>query len=190
MQLGENKFEAKLSFAERCQMLALRHAGMSIGAVAIAFNVNRRTVTHIHNERSPRYHNVRAHRDDLGEEAFLTKYLTEDVVERVKAAAMTTEAQATYAAMDKLPGSAKAGVPNPRATSNAGVSVHKGPNHGHSHRIQVAWVAEATPPGWYSKLLDVDGIDSTEWGGDPEAMSHLTSSTAMLWARKYLNENY
>lgn len=189
MQLKVGKFEAKLNMAERCQILALRMAGMSLGAIAVTFGVNRRTVTHIQNPASPRYRSVRDARDAMGTEAFKAKYITQELVDRVKAAALTPEAQDTYKATD----AAKNTHPNKRASRCAGITIHKGPHHTISHRIEIGWVEdmEGYPDGWYHKLLDTgEPTDAENWGGDPEAKSHHTSASALQYARNYLDENY
>lgn len=186
MHLGDNKFAAKLTFDERCQILALRLSNMSIGAIAVTFGVNRRTVTHVHKKTSPRYQNVRKLCEAMGEAAFMTKYITEDLVARVKAAADTPEAQETYIEQDKKPGSTKVGRPNRNANRHSGVTMYK------RNRIEVVWVEglEGYPDGWYTKLLDVSDVNATEPFGDPDSMTHLSSLTALNYGKAYLEENY
>lgn len=189
LKLGVGKFEAKLNMHERCQILALRMAGLSLGAIAVTFGVDRRTVTHIQNPASPRYKSVREMRDSMGAEAFKAKFITQEVVDRVKAAALTPEAQATYAETDN----AKSAHPNKRANRCSGITIHKGPHHAFSHRIEIGWVEklEGYPDGWYHKLLDTgEPTDAENWGGDPDAKSHHTSASALQFARNYLDENY
>lgn len=191
LTLGESRFAAKLTVNERCQVLALRIAGMSIGAVAVTFGVNRRTVTHICNDDSPRYHAIRKIRDTMGNDAFVTKFVTEDLVDRVKEAATKPEANESYAEHDALNPERK-GVPNKRATKCSGISMHKGPNHAFTHRVSVEWVEDRAgyADGWYSTLLDVEGEDASVPFGDPDQNSHLTSGTALAYAKNYCNENY
>jgi hypothetical protein len=189
LQLKVGKFEAKLNMHERCQILALRMAGMSLGAIAVTFGVNRRTVTHIQNPDSPRYRSVREARDAMGTDAFKAKYITQELVERVKAAALTAEAQDTYANTD----AAKNIHPNKRANRCAGITMHKGPHHAFTHRIEIGWVENEPgyPNGWYHKLLDTgEPTDAENWGGDPDVKSHHTSASALQYARNYLDENY
>lgn len=191
LRMGQNQFAAKLSFNERCQILALRLSNMSIGSIAVTFSINRRTVTHICNPESPRYHNVRAMLEKMGEKDFIHKYVDEDLLIRVRNAAQTEEAKSTYVVHEDRVATAQA-APNQRATANAGISVHKGPTHEHSHRIQIEWVEMSgdVPSGWYAKLLDVTGIDAENWLGDPDARTHVTSKSALAYARNYLDENY
>lgn len=192
MSLGSSKFEAKLSSTERCQILALRLSGMSIGAIAVTFGVNRRTVTHIHNESSPRYHSVRKIAETMGRDAFLAKFVTEDLIDRIRANAVRAEAQESGEKADKRRSTESNGVPNPRATRHAGITMHKGPGHEFTHRIEVLWVEgkEGYADGWYSKLLDSGTVDATEPFGDPDAKTHMTSATALAYAREYANANY
>lgn len=192
MSLGTGKFEAKLTGNERCQILALRMAGMSIGAIAVTFKVNRRTVTHIFNERSPRYHSVRKMRDDMGNDNFITRFVTQELLDRVRAAALLPEAQMSGEKYHEDKSAPKSGTPNARATRHSGVTIHASPLLKYSHRIEVGWVEnmEGYPDGWYSKLLDVSGVDAEEWFGDPDSNTHLTSATALAYARQYCNDNY
>lgn len=190
LHLGDNRFAAKLSFDERCQMLALKLSNMSIGAIAVAFGVNRRTVTHVYQPHSPRYQNVRKQLETMGRDAFLTRYIDEDLINRVKAAAETPEAQMSGNKYEQK--ESHSTTPNPRATKAAGISVHKGEGHGFTHRIEVVWVdnKEDYPDGWYAKLLDTNDVNSEEPVGDPSVSSHLTSQSALNYARAFLNENY
>lgn len=191
LTLGTSKFEAKLTVTQRCEILALRIAKMSVGAVAATFGVNRRTVTHIANEDSNKYQAVRNLRDQMGREAFVTKYVTEDLIDRVKAAAQTREAQESYTEYDQEQPT-RTGTANKRATKSSGITMHRGPNHAFTHRIEIGWVegAEGYEDGWYFKLLDVDGPEATEWSGTGNETDHLTSGVALVAARNYLNENY
>lgn len=191
LTLGESRFAAKLTQEERCQILALRLVGMSIGAVAVTFKVNRRTVTHIYNESSPRYHAVRKLRDEMGAERFINRFVTEDLIERVKEAANTPEAQESYSEHDAANPERK-GVANKRATKCSGITMHKGPDHLFTHRIEVKWIEGMTDyvDGWYALLLDTDKGDELHPFGDPDNNSHLTSCTALVYAKSYANENY
>lgn len=187
---GDNKFEAKLTFAQRCSMLALHLSNMSVASIAAVFHVNRRTVTHAVNPTSTRYRNVRAERDRLGEQLFITTYLTQDVIDRVTEAANSPEAKASYSEHDKTPGSVKEGRPNRLAKINSGINVYKGPNHAFTHRIEIVWVEDVAgyDNGWYSKLLDTDTPDAAI--GNPDEKSHMTSLSALQWAKRHLDSEY
>lgn len=189
LSVGESKFAAKLMVEERCQILALRLVNMSIGAIAATFKIDRRTVTHICKDSSPRYKQIRDIKQSMGEQAFISKYVTEDLLVRVTAAATTPEAQETWAEHDQKPA---AGTPNKQAHGKSGITPYKGPSHEHSHRIEVSWVEgkEGYPNGWYTLLLDTGTVDATEYLGDPEKGSHLTSLSALNYAKAYLDENY
>lgn len=190
MQLGESKFASKLTVHERCQVLALRKAGMSKGAIAITFGIDRRTVTHICNATGTRYRNVRDQAQSMGDSAFITKYVDDELMQRVKAAAETPEAKASDEKDAKKPGGSKLNVVNPRANGKAGVSMHKGAGHAFTHRVDVKWIEgkDGFPDGWYTDLLDTP--EAGDPIGNPDEHSHITSLSALTYAKAYLDENY
>lgn len=190
LTLGDSKFAPKLSAFERCQVLALRKSGMSKGAIAITFGIDRRTVTHICNPRGTRYRSVRNEADSLGDKAFILKYVTEDLMQRVRAAAATPEGQASDDVDRQTPGAAKVGRVNKHATGKSGISMHKGDGHTFTHRIDVKWVEgkDGFPDGWYADLLDTS--EAGQLLGNPDDNSHLTSLSALRYAKDYLDENY
>ena len=67
---SENKFGAKLDFTQRCEILALRHAGVTREVLADMYKVDRRTITHIYNPMSPHYKNVREQELRMGRDSF------------------------------------------------------------------------------------------------------------------------
>lgn len=77
------KFVSKLTFDQRCQILALDWIGMSRRVTAVAFGVARSTVAYICNPSSPHYRDVRKRFADLGRERFIAEYLTQDVISHV-----------------------------------------------------------------------------------------------------------
>jgi DNA invertase Pin-like site-specific DNA recombinase len=183
-------FEAKMSFAERCSILALFRKGVSVRMLAAAFGVNRRTVTHITNPESTRYKAVRDREKAMGTEEFIAEYYTEAAVRKINDAAGKPELnQATSEydanAGDRLTSASK------RATGNAGINTVKLAHHEFSHRIEVAWLEANTaedddgpfehPAGWYWR--DLDGEQADRWQGDPDTGTHTTSAKAFNHAK-------
>lgn len=141
------KFKPKLEFHERCAILALVRHGVRRDRTALAFGVDRRTVSHICNESSRHYRDVRKHMLELGKEAFIAKYLTEDAALKVRNLPPT-----------QTPGQAasRAGVSS-RANRMAGTHTIP-PADGlreYPHAVQIVWQdGGEAGPGWYYVLLD------------------------------------
>lgn len=191
--LRENNpsFEPKLNFAERCAVLALHRKNVSVRMLAAAFGVNRRTVNHIINPESSRYHSVRARERQIGTEAFIDEYTTEAIIKRVNEAASSPEMTQTNSEYDKQPRAERANVASKHATGSSGINTLKLPHHEYSHRVEVSWLDANTaeddngpfehPAGWYWR--DLDGDTPDRWNGDPESQTHLTSAKALQHAR-------
>lgn len=81
---GSGKFEPKLSFHERCQILGLIKIGVHRYVVAEMFGVSRPTVGYITRPNSPHYGKVRDEFNSLGREAFLKEYIDHDLLQRVE----------------------------------------------------------------------------------------------------------
>lgn len=186
-----SNFEAKLTFEERCGILALHIRGTSTAMLAAAFGVNRRTVTHVTSPDGTRYRNVRDRLKAIGEAEFMEQYLTEQAVNKLNAAAMkaeTVETQREYATKTLAE---RGGLASQRATSSAGVNTIKLPHHEFSHRIEVKWLEANTaeddngpfehPAGWYWR--DLDGETPERWNGDPETGHHTTSARSLQHAK-------
>ena len=186
-----NDFKAKLSFAERCAVLALHRKGASTRVVASAFKINRRTVTHII-QGWRGYSKCADEEKSRGTEAFLHKYLTEDVINRVNATADDPEVNQSYKEYDRS-ASNRTVTPSRRASGTAGINYYKPSGSDIAHRIDVAWLEANTasdasgpfehPAGWYWR--DLDGTDQF-WNGNPEEGSHLTSMKALNHAKQEL----
>lgn len=82
-------FKPKLDHAKRCAVLALTKSKIKRERVAAAFGVDRRTVSHISNDTSPHYKAIRRHYVELGHDAFVKKYLTEEVAALMAAVPIT-----------------------------------------------------------------------------------------------------
>jgi hypothetical protein len=166
------KFDNKLDFDQRCEVLALHRIGIPRAALAEAYGIDRRTVTHIYNPKSVHYRSVRAEEEKLGREAFLKKYVTENALNKLKQ--VKNEAVREDAAPKKLPTRARRG-----STKHAGVHIISTPNTDKDHRILIQWVeqpVDGAEPGWYFK--DMDGVDPEMWmDNGPE--STLSSSACL-----------
>src|SRR5580765_7209881 len=77
-----NKFGPKLTYAQRCEVLALRHIGVRREVLAKMYGVDRRTITHIYNPDSPHYKNVRELEIGLGQEQFRNKYVSSELLDK------------------------------------------------------------------------------------------------------------
>ena len=186
-----SKFEAKLTFDERCSILALHLRGTSTAMLAAAFGVNRRTVTHVITPGGPRYRNVREQLQLMGPEEFTTQYINEAAMMRINAAANSTEVAEKADEYRSHTLAERGGVASPRATGSAGITTIKLPHHEFAHRIEVSWLEADTaedddgpfqhPAGWYWRDLDADKPE--RWNGDPEQQTHLTSAKALQHAK-------
>lgn len=151
--------EPKLSEAERGAILALRHAGVRVPVLAAAFNVNRRTVTHMCNPSSPYYKALRKKRNEMGPEKFDALYRTEEMVLRVNAVVNTPETKAKYADSE----AGKSTLPNPNATSKQGEMSVKSFTSGEMVRVNIQFLSNGPfGPGWYWNV--VAAVDSDEFG--------------------------
>ena len=183
---GNGDFEPKLTFAERCGVLALYQTGVSVEQLAAAFKFNRRTVRHITSHDSKKYRSVRNEVLRLGEFDFRKQYITETLVHKVHDAAGKAEIKQTMAEYDASAGN-RTSAPNPRASTAAGISMYQG-SYDFVHRIEVKWHEANTcngaehPAGWYA--CDLDDGDGTFWEGDPEVHSHFTSAKALEWFKR------
>jgi len=170
---ANNKFEPKLSFRQRCEILALYRKGCTREALAQLYGVDRRTITHIHNDKSPRYKNVREEELRLGRENFQTQYLIPEMMK--KAAAFV------------LPVAEDKDENNRSANRKAGLHMAQNAMCDYVHRIIIQWVEKGTQEhilvsGWYYRDLDSEWPD--QWStphGMPEATKTSNACyTAML----------
>src|SRR4249919_2417704 len=79
----KNNFAPKLTFSGRCEVLALCRKGLPKDAIASAYNIDRRTVTHIQNPVSTHYKKVREEELVLGKDRFIETYLTDEIINKV-----------------------------------------------------------------------------------------------------------
>lgn len=147
---NNGKFSAKLSFEQRCEILALHRKGCTRELLSRAYSVDRRTITHIYNPASPHYKNVREEEANLGRDRFIAKYITSSVWEH---------------ALSLVKDEVHAAVNNPNARGKAGVHNMQNDYCDRAHRVIIGWV-NANPDenvqvsGWYYKDLD------SEWPND------------------------
>jgi len=174
MRADAGKFEAKLTFAERCAVLACLVNGVNRNLLAHVFGINRRTVSHIGNPKSVHYKSVRDELIGLGKEEFTTKYITEDVQDRIAA----SENKLIVQIKDREAAEIDDNIRTPSRMRNKHRGTHvRIPEGGtYSHRIQIEWVVGFYGEGWYYK--DFDGPFPEKWlHTGPES---ILSSTAAL----------
>jgi hypothetical protein len=138
------KFAPKLNFQQRCEVLALYKQGVSRACLADVFNIDRRTVTHMHNPQSKHYRDVRAEYERLGHDEFCRTYITENGTARINAVLNKAESALGQ-----------------RANRNAGINMVGNDFTHHDHRVQIEWRDGAIGVGWYYQ--DVDGPAPSEW---------------------------
>lgn len=181
------KFEAKLTFEQRCAILACYINGTNRRLLALAFGVNRRTVTHIYNKKSVHYRSVRAELEKLGKEEFTSRYVNEDIIKLIR----DTEKAAGSAAIldandtDVADQPVNIRVPTKMRSKDEGIHTIQPPQCSYSHRVEIAWVNSHLGEGWYFR--DLDGSFPEEWmNSGPESI--LTSTTALRGAEQEVTD--
>jgi hypothetical protein len=140
---NDGKFSAKLTFTQRCEVLALLRSRVTQEVIAELYGIDRRTVTHVGNPKSPHYKNVREEEKQMGTENFVTKYLDNEL--SVKAGIIKS----------KLEGE-KSGN-NKQSNKKAGLHMVRNQYCDYDHRVLIQWVElDVITPGWYYKDLDGD----------------------------------
>lgn len=145
---SEGKFAPKMTRDERCVVLALVRSGIKRELVAKTFGIDKRTVAHIVNENGPHYREVRKEYRDEGHDAFCTRYLTGEVMERVKG---HLDAAIKEVMSDKPKGSAY-------AAKMRGVHAVQPEQCGYVHQIEIGYLAKES-------LDRPDGTKYPEWDG-------------------------
>jgi len=186
---GQGRFEAKLTFEERCSVLALYMSGVNRRVLAIAFGIDRRTVAHIYNPHSIHYKSVRAEANSMGRELFMRRYLTEEAIQRVESVANHPRVTLSDDQTREKPSTAN--LPSRKRNRREGMHVLKPDQCEYSHRVVIAWRDEITdvvsgnvlPMGWWYQ--DLDGNDPDEWfHSGPESL--ISSQNALLAAETEL----
>lgn len=183
-----SEFKPKLTYADRCAVLALINKNVSVRVIAAAFDINRRTVTHLRNGFRG-YKKMHDECSSMGKEAFEKKYLTEDHIARINATADDPALEQSYSDYDSTSGD-RTQAPSRRSSGMAGINFLKHPSDEISHRIEIAWLEANTaedasgpfehPAGWYWR--DLDSYDKY-WNGNPDENSHVSSQKAFNHAR-------
>lgn len=174
LRADAGKFEAKLTFAERCAVLACLISGVNRNMLAHVFGINRRTVTHIGNPKSIHYKSVRAELVGMGKEGFIDKYVTEDIRERIAASQNELIVKMSDRAAAKVDTNLR--TPSKMRNSDSGIRVLKPEQCQYSHRVEIGWVNGHLGEGWYYR--DLDGPRPEDWFHcGPES---ILSSTAAL----------
>jgi hypothetical protein len=142
-------FDPKLDMDQKCQMLALHRAGVSNRDIGQIVGLDRRTVGKVYSVKSGKYKNIREIEEQMGRTAFQERYLTEEVIEKLKS---------VRAVRSVVPGP----HPNRSATSKRGIHTVQDPDGEATHRVQIDWVEnEGFGAGWYYRDLDSD--KPNEW---------------------------
>jgi hypothetical protein len=178
LRADAGKFEAKLTFAERCAVLGCHKLGVNRRLLALSFGVNRRTVTHIYNPKSPHYRSVRNEYNSMGHDDFIEKYVTDDIYKKLKETEAKAENQAILNADDSEASVIDTNLrePSKMRTRDEGFHTIQPEHCKYSHRIEVRWVNSYLGEGWYFR--DMDGPNPNEWmNNGPES---ILSSTAAL----------
>lgn len=156
-----DKFAPKLTFEQRCEVLALFRKGFSRELLSKLYRIDRRTITHIHNAKSTHYKNVREEEKRMGTANFMEKYLTPGVIKVV-----------LVARGEKQPDA----VNNKNANKKRGIHGLRNDFCDNDHRVIIKWVepseqADVEVAGWYYKDLDSEWPDMWLHSG-PESMKN------------------
>ena len=141
------RFAAKLTFHQRCEVLALYRIGIGRAILAEAYGIDRRTITHIQNPKSPHYKSVRDEVQRLGSDEFLREYVTEDATKRVAQVKGEDLIQVN---------------PKKSASRYRGVHIVRNEFCEYDHRVTIDWRDDGpVGPGWYYQ--DADGPMPDTW---------------------------
>lgn len=175
------KYVPKLDFDQRCEILALYRTGLGRTILSAAYGIDRRTITHIYNPKSKHYKSVRAEEKRLGKDAFQKKYLTENVLIKLRNFAEVNKANPPKV------GRPKKSRANRSASRFAGVHTIMNDNLERPHTVQIGWEEnpiDGVGAGWYYR--DMDG-DPSKWLHNGEE-STLTSKDCLEAVQENLFE--
>lgn len=165
----QGKFATKLTFDQRCEILAFHRMNVSRALLSEVYGVDRRTITHIYTKKSPHYKKIRDEEARLGTEEFCKEYITEEVALKI-AALQTSEGN-----------KADPNKPNKHSNKVAGVNMVKNEYCANEHRVMIEWREDQLyGVGWYYQ--DLDSANPDQWfHNGPESQM---SSQACLRAAK------
>lgn len=167
MKFGrQGKYAHKLDFDQRCEILALYRTGVPRAALAEAYALDRRTVTHIYNPRSSHYRGIREEEKNLGSEAFQRQYITENGLNKLKQVMASIVPTSDF-------------YPIRNATKFKGVHIIETDQTTKPHRVIIAYrekEIDNVGAGWYYQ--DRDGQVPEQWlhNGDE---SRVTSKACL-----------
>jgi len=172
MKFGrQGKYDHKLDFDQRCEILALYRTGVPRTVLAEAYGLDRRTVTHIYNPRSVHYRNVRAEEEKLGKEQFQKQYITQNAHDKLKKAMTNFQPVSEFRPMRN-------------ATKYKGVHTVENDGTTKPHRIIIGWREagiDNVGAGWYYQ--DRDGQVPEQWLHNGEE-SRMTSKACLEGAKE------
>lgn len=198
---GAGAFEPKLTFRQRCEILALDVVGAKRTQSAAVYKIARPTVAYICNPASRYYRNVRQELADLGKDRFVETYLTAEVMETYNAyerhvrAILNDEDDKAERRTE-----ANAAGPNKTARGKAGRFSVWDEHSKFTEHIDVEWLEVGTlmetfsEPGWYLLISEATmkargwGVAQTIWPGviNGEVPPFATSQAAL---NAYLKAN-
>lgn len=187
----DGRFAPKLTHEQRCSILAAVIMGHPREAVAHAFGVNRRTITHICNRSSPSYKSVRDEYDRHGKAEFLRMFLTDEVRNKVREAAKSEEAKKSTTRLRadqaaKLSAQKQASGPDAKATKRKGSWTIKCSTTETMHEFNIDWLAHPSNgvEGWYFQQPEIDDF----WSANPSnGEPFLTSQDAYTYIEREHN---
>jgi hypothetical protein len=131
-------------------------------------------VSHIGNPKSVHYKEIREELIGLGKEEFTTRYITEDIQDRIAKAEVEAVVQMGNDAAAREDANIR--TPTKMRSKDRGTHVRIPEGGSYSHRIQIEWVVGFYGEGWYYR--DLDGPFPEKWlHTGPES---TLSSTAAL----------
>lgn len=166
---GSGAFEPKLTFAQRCEILAFDQSGAKRSQLAAMYKIARPTVAYICNPASRYYKTVRQELYDLGKERFIETYLTPEVISTFNEHANHVRAVLT-AEDDKIERRTEAshGVPLKSARMKAGPLSVWDEYGKFTEQISVDWLEQSELEsfagiGWYV-LISEATMKARGWG--------------------------
>jgi hypothetical protein len=158
----KGKFAPKLDLNTRRTILGLAAMSVKHELLAEVYGVNYRTVSAMVSRSSAHYKGLRKEYDQMGHEAFLKAYVSEDQIRRVNEHARGRVKE------EKGPAG-----PSPKANAKAGPHVAEDTARGAEVVVVVEWHDDEhngeRRPGWYWRIQGEDGLFGP----------HFTSSKAI-----------